>query len=159
MAFFSNFYSSSVQFTRSIVSDSLWPHEQQHARLPCPSPTLWAYSNSCLLSWWCHSTISSSIISFSCRLQSFPASGSFPMSRFFTSGSQSTGVSTSESVFPMNIQDWFPLGWTVLISLHSKRLSKVFSNNTIQKHLFFWHSIFFIVQLSHPYMTTGKTKL
>ena len=102
---------SSVQFSGSVVSDSLWAHELQHASLPHPSPTPKAYSNSCPLSQWCHSTISSSVVPFSSHLQSFPGSGSFPMSQFFTSGGQSTGVSASASILPMNIQDWFPLGW------------------------------------------------
>ena len=130
---------SSVQFSCSVLSDSLQHglHGLQHARLPCPSPTSEACSNSCPLSRWCHPTISSSVISFSSCLQSFPASGSFPMSQFFTSGGQSIGVSTSASVLPVNIQDWFPLGWTSWISLHSKWLSKVFSNTTVQKHQFF----------------------
>ena len=106
------------------MSDSLWPHRLQHARLPCPSPTPGAYSNWCLVSQWCHPTISSSIVPFSSRLQSFPASGSFQMSRFFALGAQSIGVSASASVFPMNIQDWFRLGWTGWISLQSKGLSQ-----------------------------------
>ena len=125
----------SDQFSCSVVSDSLWPHGLQHTRLPCPSPTTGVYSNSCPLSRWCHPTISSSVIPFSACLQSFPASESFPMSQFFTSGGQSIGVSAS--VLPMNIQDWFPLGLTGLISLHSKRFSRVFSNTTLQKHQFF----------------------
>ena len=129
-------FTQSVQFNRSVVSDSLWPHGLQHARLPCPSPTPGAYSNSCPLSQWCHPTISSSVIPFS-HLQSFPASGSFPMSQLFASGGQSIGVSTSASVLPMNIQDWFPLGWTGWISLQSKGLSRVFSNTTVQKHQLF----------------------
>ena len=103
---------SSVLFSRSVMSDSLWPHGLQHSRLPCPSPTPAACSNSCPSRWWCHQTISSSAVPFSSHLQSFPASGSFPMSQFFTSGGQSIGVSTTASVLPMNIQDWFPLGWT-----------------------------------------------
>ena len=125
------------QFNCSEMSDSLWPHGLQPARLPCPSPTPKAYSNLCPLRRWCHPTISSSFIPFSSHLQSFPASGSFPMSQFFTSGGQSIGVSASASVLPMNIQDWFPLGWTGLISLQSKGLSRVFSNTTVQKHQFF----------------------
>ena len=128
---------SSVQFSRSVVSDSLWPHGLQHPRPPYPSPTPGVYSNSCPLNRWCYPTISSSVVSFSSCLQSFPASGSFPMSQFFTSGGQSIGVSASASVLPMNIQDWFPLGWTGWISLLSKGLSRVFSNTTIQKHQFF----------------------
>ena len=102
---------SSVQFSCSVMSYSLWPHELQHDKPPCPSPTPGVYSNSCPLSQWCHPTISSSVIPFSCS-QSFPASGSFPMSQLFTSGGQSIGVSSSTSALPMNIQDWFPLGWT-----------------------------------------------
>jgi len=123
-------------FSHSIISNSLRPHGLQHARLPCPSPSPGACSNSCPLSWWCHPTISSSVIPFSC-LQSLPASGSFQMSRFFTSGGQSIGVSASASALPMNIQDWFPLRWTGLLSLQSKGLSRVFSNTTVQKHQFF----------------------
>ena len=119
---------SSVQFSRSVMSDSLWPHGLQHAKFPCPSPTPGVYSNSCPLSRWCHPTISSSVVPFSFCLQSFPASGSFPMSQLFASGGQSIGVSASTSVLPMNIQDWFPLGWTGWISLQSKELSRVFSN-------------------------------
>ena len=116
------------------MSDSLQPHGLQHARLPCPSPTPRACSYSCPSSGWCHPTISSSVIPFS-HLQSFPASGSFPVSSFFTSGSQSIGASAS--VLPMNIQGWFPLGWTSWISLQSKGLSRVFYNTTVQKHQFF----------------------
>ena len=119
----------------SVVSDSLWPHGLQLARLPCP-PTLRAYSNSCPLNQWCHPTISSFAVPFSSCLQSFQASGSFPMSWPFASGGQSTGVSASASVPPMNIQDWFPLRLTSLISLQSKGLSRVFSNSTVQKHQF-----------------------
>ena len=128
---------SSVQFNHSVMSDSLRPHGPQHARPPCPSPTPGVYSNSCPLSQWCHSAISSSIIPFSSCLQSFPASGSFPMSWFFTSGGQSIGVSAWASVLLMNIQDWFPLAWTGWISLQSKGLWRVFSNITVQKHQFF----------------------
>ena len=124
---------SSVQFSRSVVSDSLQPHGLQHARPPCPSPTPGVHSNSCPLSGWCHPIISSSVIPFSSSLQSFPASGSFPMSQFFASGGQIIGVSASASVLPMNIQDWFPLGWTGWISLKSKGLSRVFSNTTGQE--------------------------
>ena len=123
----------SVQFSHSDVSDSLRPQGLQHARLPCPSPTPRACSNSCPLSWWCHPTISSSVVPFSPHLQSFPASGSFLMSQFFTSG----GISSSTSVLSMNILDWFPLGLTGLISLKSKGCSRVFSNTTVQKHQFF----------------------
>ena len=110
------------------------PQGLQHTRLPCPSPTSGAYSNSCPSSWWCHPTISSSGIPFSSCLQSCPSSGSFPMSHFFTSGGQSIGVSASASILPMNIQDWFPLGWTGWISMQSKGLTRVFSNTTVQKH-------------------------
>ena len=126
------------QFSLSVVSDSLRPHGPQHARLPCPSSTPRAYTNSCLLSQWCHPTISSSVVPFSSCLQSFPAaSGSFQMSHFFPSGGPSIGVSASGSVFSMNIQDWFRLGLTSWISLQSKRLSRVFSNTTVEKHHFF----------------------
>ena len=124
------------QFSCLVVSDSLRPHGLHYARLPCPSPTPGAYSNSCPSSQWCHSTISSSVSSFFC-IQSFPASGSFPVSHFFTSGCQSIGVSALASVLPMNTQDWFPLGWTGWISLKSKGLSRVFSNTTVQKYQFF----------------------
>ena len=117
-------------------SVALWPHGLQHARPPCPSPTPAVYWNSCPLSRWSHPTISPSVVHFSC-LQSFPASGSFQMRQFFTSGGQSIGVSVSASVLPMNIQDWFPLGLTYWISLQSKGLSRVFSNITVQKHQFF----------------------
>ena len=117
---------SSVQFSWSVLSDSLRPHGLQHARLPCPSPTPRAYSNSCSSSWWCHPAISSSVIPFSFHLQSFPASESFPM--FFASGGQSVGVSALASVLPMHIQDWFPLGWTGWISLQSKGLQSVGQN-------------------------------
>ena len=127
----------SVQFSYSVVSNSLWPRGLQHARPPCQSSTSGVYSNSCPLSQWCHPTISSFVVSFSSCLHSFPASGSFQMSQFFTSGGQSTGVSASASVLPVNIQDWFPLGWTSWISLQSKGLSRVFSNTTVQKHHFF----------------------
>ena len=128
------FPEDSVQFSRSVMSDSLRSHRLQHARLPCPPTTPRTYSNSCPLSWWYHPAISSSVIPFSC-LQSFPASESFPMSQHFAWGGQSTGV--SGSVLPMNIQDWFPLEWTGWISLQSKGLSRVFSNTTVQKHQFF----------------------
>ena len=114
--FFTIWTISSVQFSRSVVSDSLQPHGLQHTRLPCPSPIPRAYPNSCPLSRWCHPTISSSVVPFSSCPQSFPASASFPMSRFFASGGQSIGVSASASVLPMNIQDWVPVGWTGWIS-------------------------------------------
>ena len=124
-------------FSSSVMSDSLWPHGLQHIRLSCPSPSPGACSNSCPSCQRCHPTISPSVIPFSSCLQSFPASGSFLMCQFFASGGQSIGVSASASVLPMNIQDWFPLGWTGWISLQSKGLSRVFSNTTIQKHQFF----------------------
>ena len=123
---------SSVQFSFSVVSHSLQPHGLQHTRIPCPSPTPGACSKSCPLSWWCHPTISSSVIPFSSCLQSCSASVSFPVSQFFASGGQSIGVSGSASVLPMNIQDWSPLRWTGWISLQSKGLSRVFSNTTAQ---------------------------
>ena len=126
-----------VQFSHSVVSDSLWPHEPQHARPPCPSPTPGVYSNLYLSSWWCHPAISSSVVPFSSCPQSLPASGSFLMSQLFASGGQSIGVSASASVLPMNTQDWSPLGWIGWISLQSKGLSRVFSKATVQKHQFF----------------------
>ena len=128
----SNYMMFSVQFSFSGVSDSLWPHRLQHARLPCPSPTPGACTNSCPSSRWCHPTISSCVVPFSSCLQSFPASGSFQMSQFFTSGGQNIEISASASVLPLNIQDWFPLGLTGWISSLSKGLSRVFSNTTVQ---------------------------
>ena len=128
---------SSVQFSHSFVSDFLRPHESQHNRPPCPSPTPRVYPNSCPPSWWYHPAISSSVIPFSSCPQSLPASGSFPMSHLFAWGGQSIGVSDSASVLPTNTQKWSPLGWTGWISLQSKRLSRVFSNTTVQKHQFF----------------------
>ena len=125
-----------IQFS-SVVSDSLRSHWLQHAKLPYPSPTAGDYSNSCPLSWWRHPTISSSVIPFFSRLPSFPPSGSFPVSQFFALDGQSIGASASASILPMNIQDWFPLGWTGWISLQSKGVSRVFSNTTVQKHQFF----------------------
>ena len=125
--------SNAVQFSRSVMSNSLQPHGLQHTRLPCPSATPRACSNSCSLRKWCHPTISSSVVPFSC-LQTFPASGSFPMSQFFTSGGQRIGVSAS--VFPGNIQDWFPLGLTGLIFLQAKGLKSLLQH-TVQKHQFF----------------------
>ena len=130
-------WNGSVQFSCSVMSDVLWPHGLQHIRLYCPSPTPRVCSNSRPSSWWCHPTISSTVIPFSSCLQSFPASGSFQMSQFFAPGGQSIGVSASTSVLPMNNQDWSPLGWTGWISLQSKGLSRVFSNTTVQKHHFF----------------------
>ena len=144
---------TSVQFSHSVGSDSLRPHGLQHDRPPCPSPTPSIYSNSCPLSQWCHSTISSSVISFSSCLQSFRASGSFQMSQFFAPDGQSIGVSASTSFLPMNIQEWFPLGWTGWISLQSKSLLQHHSSKaSILQRL-----AVFAVQLSHPYVTTGKT--
>ena len=154
---------SSVQFSHSVVSDSLWPQGLQHNQASHPSPSPGACSNSYPLSQWCHPTISLSVILFSC-FQSFPASGSFQMSQFFTSGGQSIRVSASASVLPMNIQDWFPLGWTGWISLLSKGLSRVFSNTTVQKHQFFCAQLsnssvlsFLYSPTVTPYMTIGKT--
>ena len=147
---------SSVQFSSSVVSDSLRPHESQHARPPCPSPTPGVYSNSCPSSRRCHPTISSSVVSFSSCPQSLPASRSFPVSQLFAWGGQSIGVSASTSVLPMNTQDWSPLGWTGRISLQSKGLSRVFSNTTVQKYQFFGTQ-FSLQSNSYPYMTTGKT--
>ena len=157
------FILSSVQFSHSVMSDSLQPHGLQHARLPCPSPTPRVCSNSCPSSQWRHLTISSSDIPFSSYLQSFPASGSFPISQFFTTGGQSIVASASVSIFPMNIWGWFPLALTDLISVLSEELSRVsrnsaklFSNNTVQKHQFFSAQTSLCYN-SHPYMTTGKT--
>ena len=138
---------SSVEFSHSVVSDSLRPHESQHTRSPCPSPTPRVHSNPCPLNQWCHPTISSSVIPFSSCPQSFPASGSFQMSQLFASGVQSIGVSSSTSVLPVNTQEWSPLGWTGWISLQSEGLSRVFSNTTVQKHRFFCtqFSFFFLI--------------
>ena len=135
------------------MSNSLQSCGLQNIKLPCPSPTPGACSNSCPSSWWWQPTISSSIVPFSTCLQSFLASGSFPLSQFFISGGQSIGASASALVLPMNI----PLGLTYFSLLQAKGFSKVFSNMTVQNYQFFWHSDFFMVQLSHPYMTTGKT--
>ena len=146
-----------VQFSSVAQScPTLWPHESQHARPPCPSPTPGVHSNSCPSSRWCHPAISSSVIPFSSCPQSLPASGSFPMSQLFASVGQSIGVSASASVLPMNTQDWSPLEWTGWISLQSKGLSTVFSNTTVQKHWFFGTQLS-LVQLSRPYMIIGKT--
>ena len=139
------------------MSDSLRPHGLQHARLPCPSPIPGACSNPCPLSLWCYSTISSSVVPFASCLQSFPASGSFPITLFFASGGQSIGVSASASVLPMNIQDWFPWGSSGLISLQSKELSKSLLQHHSSKASILRHSVFLTVQLSHPYTTTRKT--
>ena len=145
----------SVQFSRSVVSNSLRPHEPQHTRPPCPSPTPGVHSGSRQSSRWCHPAISSSV-SFSSCPQSLPASESFPVSQLFAWGGQSIGVSASASVLPMNPQDWSPLGWTCWISLQSKGLSRVFSNTTVQKHQFFGAQPS-SQSNSHPYRTTGKT--
>ena len=126
-----------VRFSRSVMSNSSRPHGLQHTRLPCPSPPSRACSNSCPSSQWCHPTISPSVVPLSSCFQSFPASGSFPMSQLFTSGGQSIGVSASTSVLPMNTQDWSPSEWTGWISLQSKGLSRVFSNTTVQNRQFF----------------------
>ena len=141
---------TSLQFSSWFMSDSLWPHGLQHTRLPCLLLTPRAYSNTYPLRRWCHPTISSSIIPFSSLLQPFPASGSFPMSQFFGSGDQSIGIWASASVLSMNVQDWFPLGWTGCISLGciSKGFSRVFSNTTVQKYQFF------SVQLYSPTLTS-----
>ena len=146
-----------ILFSRSVLSDSLRPHGLQHTWLPYPSPTPEIHSNSHPPSQWCRPTISSSVVPFSFCLQSFPASGSFQMIQLFASGRQSIGVSASTSVFPMNSQDWYPLGRTGWIPLLSKGLSRVFSIITGQKASTLQGSAFLIVQLSHPYMTTGKT--
>ena len=126
------FIFSSFLFSRSVVFDHVWPHEPQHPRLPCPTPTPGAYPHSCLLSQWCHPTISSFAIPFFSCPQYFPASESFQVSQLFTSDGQNTGISASTSVLPMNTQDWSPLAWTGWISLQSKELSRVFSNSTVQ---------------------------
>ena len=141
--------------SHSVMSDCLWPHGLQHARLPSSlSPGI--CSNLCPLHRWWHPTISSSVTRFSSWLQSFSASGSFPMRWIFSSGGQSIGASTSASVLTMNIQGWFPLGVTGLISLQSKEFSRIFSSIIVWKHQIFQHSAFFMIQFSHPYMTTGK---
>ena len=134
---FFNLVLLSVQFSRSVISDSLQPRGRQHARLPCPSPTPGVHPNPCPSIWWCHPTISSSVVRFSSCPQSFPASGSSQISQLFVSGGQIIRVSASTSVLPMNIQDWSPLGSTGWISLQSKGLSRVFSSTTVQKHQFF----------------------
>ena len=136
---------SSVQFSQfscSVVSDSLWPHESQHSRPPCPSPTLGVHSDSCPSSQWCHPAISSCVVSFSSFSQSLPASESFPMSQRFSWGGQSTGVSALASFLPTKSQGWSPSEWTGWISLQSKGLSRVFSNTTVQKHHFFGAQLF-----------------
>ena len=135
----------SVQFSRSVVSNSLRTHEPQHVRPPCPSPTPGAHPSPCPLSQWCHPTISSSVVPFSSCPQSFPASGFFQMSQFFSSGGQSIGVSASTSVLPVNTQDWSPLGWTGWISLQPREFSRVFSNTTVQKHQFFCAQLYSVI--------------
>ena len=147
---------NSSQFSCSVMSDSLRLHASQHARLPYPSPTPGACPDSCPSSSWCHPTISSFVVPFSSCPQSFPVSGSFQMTQLFTSSDQSIGVSASTSVPPMNTQDWSPLGWTGWISLQSQGLSSLLQHRS-SKASILWHSAFFTVQLSHPYMTTGKT--
>ena len=146
---------SSVRFSCSVMSDSLRPHQSQHARPPCPSPTPRVRSNSRPSSQWCHPAISSSVVPFSTCPQPLPASASFPVSQLFAWGGQSIGVSASTSVLPMNIQDWFPLGLTGLILLSKGTLKSLQHHNS--KASILWHSVFFMVQLSHPYTTTGKT--
>ena len=145
---------SSVQ--SSVMSDSLRPHGLQHARPPCPSPTPGVHPNACPLSQWCHATISTFVIPFFSCPQSFPASGSFQMSQLFTSGGQRIEVSASTSVLPMNTQDWSPLGWTGWISLQSRGTRKSLLQHHNSKASILQRSALFIVQLSHPYMTTGK---
>ena len=145
----------SVQFSHWVVSDSLWPHRLQQARLPCPSPIPRAYSNSCPSSRWCHPTISSSVTPFYSCPQSFPASRSFRMSQLFISGGQSIGASAS--VLPMTIQNWFPLGLSGWISFAVQGTLKSLLQHHSSKASILWCSAFFILQLSHPYMTTGKT--
>ena len=144
-----------LMFSRSVMSNCLRPHGLQHARPLCPSPTPRVCSNSCPLSWWCHPTSWSSVIPFSSCLQSFPASGSFPVSQFLTSGGQSIGVSASASVLPMDIQGWSPLGWTGWISLLSRELLRIFSSTSLKASVL-WLSVFFMVH-SHLSMTAGKT--
>ena len=146
-----NWQMETIQFSRSVLSNSLQPRGLQHTRLPCPSPTSGACWNSCPLSRWCHPTISSSVVPFSC-LQSFPASGSFPVSQFFTPGGWSIEALVSASVLPVNIEVWFPLGLTAVQGTLKNLLQHHSSNASI-----LWHSAFFMGQLSHPYTTTGKT--
>ena len=156
MEYLRTFANSFYQFSHSVVSDSLWPHESQHARPPCPSPTPGVHSDSHPSSQWCHPAISSSVVPFSSCPQSLPASESFPMSQLFASDGQSIGVSALASVLPLNTQDWSPLGWTGWISLQYKGLSRVFTNTTVQKHQFFSAQLS-SQSNSHPYVTTGKT--
>ena len=151
----SNLWFGSVQFSCSVMSDSLRPNEPQQARPCCSSPTPGVYPDSCPLSWWCHPTISSSVVPFSSCPQSFPASGSFQMSQLFALGGQSIGVSASASVLPMNTQDWFPLGWLDLLAVQGTLKSLLQHHSS--KASILRPSAFFTVQLSHSYMTTGKT--
>ena len=144
-----------VQFSCSVVSDSLWPHELKHARSPCPSPTPRDYPNSCPLSQCCHPTISCSVIPFSSHLQSFPTPGTFPMSQLFAWGGQSIGVSASTSVLPVNTQDWYPSEWLDLLAVQGT-LNSLLQHHSSKASILL-RSAFFIVQLSCPYMTTGKT--
>ena len=148
---------SSVQFSRSVMSDSLQPHEPQHTRPLCPSPIPRVHPNPCPLSWWCHLIISSSVVPFSSYPQSFPASGSFQVSQLFASDGQSIGVSASTSVLPLNTQDWSPLGWNWLDLLAIQGTLKSLLQHHSSKASILQCSAFFIVELSHPYMTTGKT--
>ena len=157
LSYVSLYQFSSVHFSHSVMSDSLQPHEMQHARPPCPSPTPGVHPNPCPLSQWCHPTISSSVVRVSSCPQSFPASVSLQMSQLFTSGRLSIGVSASTSVFTMNTQDWYPLGWTGWISSQSKGGLKSLLKHHSSKASILQRSAFFIVQLSHPYMTHGKT--
>ena len=143
-------------FSHQVLSDSLWPHGLQHTRLPCLSPTPGACSNSCPLSRWCHPTISFSVAPFSSRLQSFPASGSLPMSQFFASGGQRIGASASASVLPMNYQGWFPLGLTGLITCYPRDSQESSPLPQFKSISILRHSASFTIQHSHPYMTTGK---
>ena len=148
--------SCSVQFSHSVVSNSLRPHQSHHTRPPCPSPCPRVHSNSCPSSGWCHPAISSSVVPFSSCPQSLSSSESFPMSQLFAWGGQSTGVSASVSFLPINTQGWSPLEWTGWISLQSKGLSSLLQHHS-SKASILRHSAFFTVQLSHPYMTIGKT--
>ena len=143
-----------LSFSHQIMSSISW---LQHARLPCSSSSPRVCPSSCPLNWWCHSTIASSVDPFFSCLQFFPASGSFPTSQLFLSGVQSIGASASASILPKSIQGWFPLRLTGLISLLSKGFSRVFSSTTVWNHQFFSTLPYLIIQLSHPYMTTGKT--
>jgi len=153
------YLSISVQFSLSVMSNSLWPHGPQHARPPCPSPTPRYYSDSSPSSRWCHPTISVSVVPFSSCLQSFPASGSFQMSQPFTSGGESIGVSALASVLPMHTQDWSPLGWTGWVSFAVQGPLKSLLQHHSSKASILRCSAFFIVQLSHPHMTIGKPQL